>query len=419
MLRALFAMIFCAVLTSCVSAPPQNGTLSARFAARQLLVMLREPPPHFRPDQNYAGGYDAGATSEARRALGTRLAHEYGLALLDEWPMPALGMDCLVMQAGDAIDARARVRELARDPRVAWTQPMHTFHSLGGDDPLYRAQPVAQFWHLDALHQLATGRGIVVAEVDSGVDATQPDLSGRIEKSRNFVDAGPVPAESHGTEVAGIIAAVAGNRVGIVGVAPEARLLALRACWQTQSDGMAECNSFTLAKALQYALQADPQVLNLSLGGPRDVLLDRLLDLALAQGISVVGAADPDGARGVPTAPAGVLTVAGDDEAGDDAADVLLAPGSGIPAPAPGGAWNFVHGSSFAAAEVTGLVALLRQLSPRASVAEVRAALTSRVALGSSVMRRMPIDACAAVARMAGHACAPTLAQRGSTVPRR
>jgi subtilisin family serine protease len=284
---------------------------------------------------------------------------------------------------------------------------------------LYRAQPVARLWHLDELHQVATGRGIVVAEVDSGVDSSQPDLRGRIGNSRNFVDAGPVPAESHGTEVAGIIAATAGNRVGIVGVAPDARVLALRACWQTRPDGAAECSSFTLAKALQFALHADPQVLNLSLGGPRDPLLDRLLDLALARGISVVGAADPDAAGGFPAGHAGVLVVAGDDAGRRAAADVLLAPGSGIPAPAPGGQWDFVHGSSFAAAEVTGLVALLRQISPRASADEVRAALTTRVELGSSAMRRLPIDACAAVSRMAGHACVRTLAQRGPTVPRR
>ncbi|MGN6313279.1 MAG: S8 family peptidase [Rhodanobacteraceae bacterium] len=418
MLRALFAMVLCAALAACASAPLREQTLFTQRADRQLLVMLRASPPHFRPDQDYAGGYNPEAGNGSRRALGARIAHEYGLVLLDEWPMPALGVDCLVMQAGDAASARVRMADLARDPRVAWTQPMHTFRSLG-DDPLYRAQPVAQSWHLSDLHKLATGRGIVIAEVDSGVDSAHPDLRGRIAKSRNFVDAGPVPAENHGTEVAGVIAAVAGNGIGIVGVAPEARLLALRACWQTQSDGIAECNSFTLAKALQFAVQADPQVLNLSLGGPRDVLLDRLLDLALARGISVIGAADPNAPDDFPAGHAGVLAVAGENEAGRVDADVLLAPGDGIPATAPGGEWNFVHGSSFAAAEVTGLVALLRQISPNASAADVRAALSTRVALGSSVMRRMPIDACAAVARMAGHACVRTIAQLGSTVPRR
>jgi len=416
---ACLSMMLCAVLAACVSVPPRKGTFSAQSANRQLLVMLHAPPPHFRPDRNYAGGYGATSTSSAHHAPGAALAREYGLVLLDEWAMPALRMDCLVMQAGDAASARARIARLARDSRVAWAQPMHTFHSLGGDDPLYRTQPVARLWRLDELHQLATGRGILVAEVDSGVDVTHPDLRGQIAESRNFVDAAPVPAENHGTEVAGIIAAVAGNGIGIAGVAPQARLLALRACWQTQSDGAAECNSFTLAKALQFTLRADPQVLNLSLGGPRDVLLDRLLDLALAQGISVVGAVEAGRSDDFPADHAGVQLVAGDDEAGRAGPKVLLAPGSGIPATAPGGEWDFVHGSSFATAEVTGLVALLRQISPHASAAEVRAALMTRVGLGSSVMRRMPIDACAAVARMAGHACTRTFVQLGSTVPRR
>ncbi|MBS0430995.1 MAG: S8 family serine peptidase [Proteobacteria bacterium] len=406
----------CAALSGCVTAPSASEPPSLLQTDRQLLVMLRTSPPHFRPDRNYSGVY--GASGGGARAAGAQLAREHGLTLLDEWPMPALGVDCLVMQAADAAAVRNRIDELSHDPRVSWVQPMHAYHLLGGD-PLSAMQPAARPWRLDALHRIATGRGVVVAEVDSGVDASHPDLRGQIAQSRNFVDAGPVPAENHGTEVAGIIAAVADNGIGIAGVAPQARLLALRACWQVQAGGAATCNSFTLAKALQFALQADPQVLNLSLGGPRDELLTRLLDLAVAQDIVVVGAADPDPANAFPARHPGVLAVATDEETDAVDASDLRAPGRDIPTTVVGGGWEFVRGSSFAAAEVSGLVALLRQLSPRADAAAVRAALQGPVAVGLGVLRPTTIDPCAAAARLGAHcACDCAVTQVVEKMPR-
>lgn len=427
MLRAAAIVALCAALIGCASLPKPSMPPSLADADRQLLVMLRAPPPHFRPDQNYAGRYDAGDGAGARD-VGAQLARTHGLTLLDEWPMPALGVDCLVMQASDAVAAHDRLNELARDPRVAWAQPMHSYHSLNGGtsngdaprgDPMFAMQPVARAWHLDQLHRMATGRGVTIAEVDSGVDASHPDLRGRISLSRNFVDAGDVPAERHGTEVAGIIAATADNGIGISGVAPQARLLALRACWQ-QGEGAASCNSFTLAKALQFALQADPQVLNLSLGGPRDELLERLIDLALSRDISVVGAVDPDPANAFPARQAGVLAVTSDDAGGDAAVHDLRAPGRDIPTTLPGGGWGFVQGSSFAAAEISGLIALLRELSPRATPELLSAALRTSTEVGLRSRRPMPVDACAAVARVGANcACDCGIAQAGEATPRR
>src|SRR5207342_1389762 len=117
---------------------------------------------------------------------------------------------------------------------------------------------------------------------------------GQLSEAKNFVDGSRYGAESHGTGVAGIIAAKADNGIGIVGIAPGATLTPLRACWEAEGQsGTALCSSFTLAKALQYALSGPTRVLNLSLGGPQDRLLERLLDKAIDQGIVVVGAVDP------------------------------------------------------------------------------------------------------------------------------
>ena len=66
---------------------------------RQILVMLRLPAPHFRPDVSYTGSYHRSAGRDARRQIAELLAKQYGLKVIDGWPMPALGVDCFVMEA--------------------------------------------------------------------------------------------------------------------------------------------------------------------------------------------------------------------------------------------------------------------------------------------------------------------------------
>jgi subtilisin family serine protease len=95
----------------------------------------------------------------------------------------------------------------------------------------------------------------------------------------------------------------------------------------------------------------------------------------------------------------------------------LLAPGGGVPAPLPGGGWGLVSGNSFAAAEVSGLVALLRQLDPALDAAGLHAALQP-AGVGSPAKRPWPIDACAAAVRLGHCACACVAAENGKPMPR-
>ncbi len=392
-------------LVACAEHPRPAAIASTNSAQQQarILVMLRVAPAHFRPAADYAGNYLAAPDRAARRRIALQLAHEHRLVVLSSWPMPALGLDCFVMQAASSESVIALARALSADLRVESAQPMHLFRVLGDGDPLYPLQPAASRWHLSELHALTTGKGVVVAALDSGVELAHPDLRGQIALAQNFVDDGDYKAEAHGTEVAGIIVARAGNGIGIAGIAPGARLLALRACWQeSPASPAAVCSSFTLAKALQFALKSKAQVLNMSLGGPRDRLLERLLDVALTRGVTVVGALDEvAGEGGFPAAYPGVLAVVGE-HSRSQLPGVLRAPGQDIPTTVPGAGFGFVTGSSFAAAQVSGLVALLRQLSPAIHPPQLRAALQPGNTLGSLTQRPAMIDACAAVTRASG-----------------
>ena len=342
------------------AAPPSAKDMQGP-ASRQVLVLLRLPAQHQRADPGYAGGYGAGAERAARRRIADRLAHDHGLTIATGWPMPQVGVDCFVMQVPAGQSPTEVATELSQDHDVAWAEPMHVYHAQGAaappNDPLFKAQPAARAWRLADLHELSTGRNVRVAVIDSQVDASHPDLIGQTPIRQDFVLDHPAAPEQHGTAVAGVIAALANNGLGIAGVAPGARLMALRACWQETEDTV--CDTLSLAKALHFAIEHDAQVINLSLSGPPDILLGRLLDVALARGAVVVGAADPNLAQGgFPASHTGVVAVAS--EPGPPRpASAYLAPGRDVPTTQPGGRWSLVNGSSFAAAHVSGLYALM------------------------------------------------------------
>jgi subtilisin family serine protease len=437
----------------------------------QLLVMLRLPATHYRPDATYGGRYIDDNSRSARQRRAEDLARQHGLMLVEGWPMAILGIDCYVMRYPDSADAGQLIAQLSHDPQVEWAQPVARFEGMAqaaasspaatgkavlaadadaSGDPLYSVQPAARYWHLAELHRYTRGRGVTVAVVDSGIDAGHPDLQGQLAMNNNFVDAGPTPAENHGTAVAGIIAARAGNG-GILGIAPQARLMGLRACWQ-QRDLITRCNSFTLSKAINFAILNGAHIINLSLSGPPDRLLDRLLDVALERGISVVGAIDPHAtsatfpashhgvvavasqarsgsgavaaAPAAPAGPPGLGNLAGAiavaqpgsaTRAGGDAGPVLsaepalLAPGNDIPTSAPGGRWSFVSGSSYAAAHVSGMLALLDELRPDTSPARMRTLLESGAALHTAT-----VNACTAISRLVRDlSCVRQVSQHG------
>jgi subtilisin family serine protease len=369
---------------------------------RQILVMVRIAPTHYHPTGDYGGAYGDQTAQSTREHLARRVAHQYGLKLLDNWPMPTIGVDCFVMVVPDGRSTTAAAEQVSHDSDIVWAQPMALFSARGAmashNDPLYAAEPAAAQWHLADLHRIATGRGIKIAVIDSGIEVRHPDLAGQILLSRNFVAGQSAAAEQHGTGVAGIIAAKADNGIGIAGVAPGARLLALRACWQT--PGATVCDTLSLAKAIYFAVDQRSDVINLSLSGPEDRLLAELLKTALRHGSAVVTAYDQKLADGgFPASMPGVIAVS-DTSLAPSRGDVYSAPGQDVPTTVPGGRWFLVNGSSFAAAHVSGLIALTRERRHSASLVLV----SDRRGGGA-------IDACATLAKVAGAcdcSCGPT-----------
>ena len=371
LVRTLLAFWLAAMmlLAPVASAPAADMT----DTGRQILVMLKMPPNHYRPGSAYSGSYGAASTQGARNRIAAKIAKRHGFTLVDNWPMPLLGVDCFVMTLPAGLAPDAAVEQVSHDADVAWSQPLQLYHSQAAaprGDPLLPAEPAAAQWHLNALHHVATGRGVSVAVIDSRIDTLHPDLGGQISLSQDFVGSHGTAPEQHGTAVAGVIAAREGSGC-IVGIAPRARLMGLRACWQ-QSATATVCDTLSLAKALQFAIDHRARVINMSLSGPRDMLLGRLVDIGLARGQKVVAAFDPSAADGgFPASQPGVIAVANTNSTGLPPR-VFLAPGRDIPTASPGGGWTLVDGTSYAAAHVSGLLALMNERQPAGANALVR-----------------------------------------------
>jgi len=363
-------------------------------------------------------------TSSAARATMKALAGEYHLTQLAEWPIPLLKVHCAVFEIPKDATQATLLQVLKAEPRVRLAEPMGVFETRSEtyNDPYVGLQ--SGFKQLDVAdaHGLSRGEGVRVAVIDTGVDVGHPDLANKVITTRDLVGGTPEQfrQDRHGTEVTGVIAALANNHLGIVGIAPGVKLIALKACWQLTDDtDTARCNSFTLAKAISAAIDLKSQVVNLSLGGPSDPLLAQLVESGIQRGIVFVGAASGPG-PGFPQDVPGVLAVSAS-ESGVSAQHRLHAPGREILTLLPKGHYDFASGSSLAVAHVTGTVALMLAHHPGLNSARIFDLLdrTSSPLLATDSTAARSINACAALASIdpARNRSAGSIDMCGSTPP--
>ena len=403
--------------------PAQAKADPARFV---VITVRNQPQPAVATPGSTPRGYAAGGVygvGASARSVTRSLERDYRLHEVSAWPIESLRVNCIVMRLPDLTARATVIAQLARDARVESVEPLNQFTTETATPqdaptetppaPLRKRTYLPLQLNLRELgvlqaHKLSQGAAVRIAIVDTGVDYQHPDLRGRIVARRNFVAGDDFADDRHGTEVAGLIAATADDGQGLLGVAPKSRLIALKACWPLPENAAeAACNSFTLAQALEAAITARADVVNLSLAGPPDPLLARLIDYGMQHGIIYVGAVPPDSSGHSDTFPIDVPGVLGVQSAEDAAAATrhLLAPGHGILTLAPGGHYDFASGSSLATAEVTGIVALLLADGRRLPAPRVEQILTdSSRQFATPGGTLTSVNACAAVA----HAMART-----------
>ncbi len=260
--------------------------------------------------------------------------------------------------------------------------------SFKPNDEFYFAQWGLQLGNIPSLW--GTSRGTeetVVAVIDTGIDYTHPDLEKRVILGPNYTfskkwyefgkkDPGPIDDNAHGTHCAGIIGATADNRVGIAGVAPGVKLMAVKVL-----DANGAGTDFGVMKGIAYAITHGAKIVSLSLGSAGASSVEReFFEAATDAGALLVAAAgnEADGV-GFPAAYPGVVSVGAIDSgknlasfSNHDTSLSLVAPGVGIMSTIVGKQYAKFSGTSMATPYVAGVAALVWSKRPEYTADQVR-----------------------------------------------
>src|SRR5437660_8704683 len=311
------------------------------------------------------------------------LARRHGLVRLQSQDFPLLGATIGLFRITDRRTVETASRGFATDAGVRWVQPNFRYFLQEQKAALTEGDP-AQYANaklrLPQAHTLARGANITVAVIDSGVDVKHPELANAIADSFDALGSKEGP-HVHGTGIAGAIV----SHAKLMGSAPEVRLLAVRAFGAGANSG-SESTSYVILRGLDYAAEHGAQIINMSFAGPKDPLIERGIAATASRGILMVAAAGNAGAKSPPLYPAAnpnVIAVSGTDAqeklfAASNRCNhiAISAPGADIFLPAPDEKYQITSGTSFSAAYVSGVAALMLERNPALKPNDVRAILT-------------------------------------------
>ena len=242
-------------------------------------------------------------------------------------------------------------------------------------------QYVVNKLQLADVHKVATGRGVLIAVVDSAIDVNHPDLAGAFVEQYNAVGQQEKP-HFHGTGMVGAIAA----HSRLLGIAPEAKILAIQAFSGTTRQ-TPEATTKQILAGLDWAVRKGARVINMSFAGPYDPMLALAMKNAHAKGVVLIAASGNLGPRSQPLYPAAdphVIAVTAVDESDHLFAQAVrgphvavAAPGVDVMVPAPEQTYQLTTGTSVAAAHVSGVAALLIERYPNVDAATILEVLTS------------------------------------------
>src|SRR5258705_4245766 len=350
----------------------KKGSSSPRSNAVQAAVNLR----------SFANQLVVELDSALTEAQAGELTRRHRLVRVESQNFPLIGATIGLFRITDNRPADVVSRALATEPGIRTVQ-LNFRHWLQDQKVPTEGDP-AQYavakLRLPQAHQLAHGMNVTIAVIDSGIDARHPELANTISDSFDALGSKEGP-HVHGTGIAGAIAAHA----RLMGSAPEARILAIRAFAATA--GSAESSSYVIIKSLNYAVLHGAQIVNMSFAGPKDPLIERGIIATAERGVLMIAAAGNAGPKSPPLYPAAnpnVIAVSGTDAhdrlfaASNRGSQIALAAhGPHAFLPAPGANYPMTSGTSFSPAYVTAVAALMLEGNPALKPNEERAILVN------------------------------------------
>jgi subtilisin family serine protease len=338
--------------------PPLNET---RFASNEIVMQLGL---NLTPEQVAA------------------LARQYGLEVISSQTISLLGRTVYRFRITGGLSVRDAIAGLQSKGARISAQPSYQFELAEAVAPadINRQGDSAQYivakLGLVEAHGIATGKNVKIAVIDSGIDGQHPDLAGVIAATYDALPSSDQTPHPHGTGMAGAI----GSHQRLLGVAPGARILGIRAFGV--SDSGAQGTSMNIVKGLEWAIAQGAQVINMSFAGPRDPILEQAIKGLKDKGIILIAAAGNAGPKSPPLFPgadANVIAVSATDvddktykNANRGKQVAIAAPGVDILVPAPDGGYQLTTGTSVAAAHISGVVALMLERNPRLTPSDVR-----------------------------------------------
>jgi hypothetical protein len=266
----------------------KNVSFEASSFAQPMLLVIDDPRSERRrfgaPGPGYSANIDYDEDPILNR-ITKQLVDEYQLIAGDQWPLKSLGVHCILIEG----PSNHIIERLLKDSRVKWIQPFNEFDTNTIVTEKAQTRPVLQ----PSTPLPNYGSGIDIVVIDTGVDKQHPAFNFDQLVYENFVFAqNDNDNEAHGTAITGLLAASNMSKTNpIQGLVYQANMHHYRGCWEN-AQGAGKCSTLTLALALDKAVQMNPNVLNLSLSGPKDRVLEALINKLIGQGTVIVAAYD-------------------------------------------------------------------------------------------------------------------------------